>query len=150
MFKGLLTSESRHQEPTDYVGEFTSCMIYNNFAIYSLEYLRSKEYQKFFEALDTTGGFFYNKWGDALPQTMAAALLLKKSEISFGDVDGYNYGIGASCPNDLEQYTNLKCTCKQADYRGTYLKSESNCILTCFILVANMRFCTPQMLQAII
>jgi alpha 1,2-mannosyltransferase len=67
MYKGLLTRESRHQtvderDPIgEYRGEFTNCMIYNNLAIYSLNYLRSKEYTKFFESLDRTGGFFYHK-----------------------------------------------------------------------------------------
>lgn len=68
IFRGLLDHASRHQQEIDkndplgeYRGHFSNCMIYNNFAIYSLKYLRSPEYTKFFDYLDQSGGFFYHK-----------------------------------------------------------------------------------------
>ncbi|CEP07838.1 hypothetical protein [Parasitella parasitica] len=67
IFKGLLNEDSRHKQmdPSnplgEYNGHFSNCMIYNNFAIYSLQFLKSKEYSKYFDELDASGGFFYHK-----------------------------------------------------------------------------------------
>ncbi|KAK4520605.1 uncharacterized protein ATC70_006483 [Mucor velutinosus] len=138
IFKGLLHEESR-KRPVDpsnplgeHIGHFTNCMIYNNFAIFSLQFLRSKEYTKYFDELDASGGFFYHKWGDALPQTIAAGLLLKRSEIAFDDVPGYTFAAGAVCPRDISEYAKLKCTCTQNDWR-----------------THNMRHCSPTFMRAI-
>lgn len=38
------------------------CMFYNNFEMASFELFRSREYEKYFEYLDKTGGFFYERW----------------------------------------------------------------------------------------
>lgn len=95
----------------DYAGHYSNCMIYNNFMIVSLSFLRSKEYNMFFDELDASGGFFYERWGDAFPQTMAAAFFLTREQISFNDIAGYSYDDGAICPFDINQYVDLKCTC---------------------------------------
>lgn len=95
----------------DHSGHYSNCMIYNNYMIISLDFLRSKEYNLFFDALDSSGGFFYEQWGDAFPQTMAAALFLTRKQISFDDITGYHYDEGAVCPIDINQYVDLKCTC---------------------------------------
>lgn len=67
IYKGFLNDASRNaaidiNDPLgEYAGEYSNCMMYNNFAIYSLKYLRSPEYVKFFDYLDQSGGFFYHK-----------------------------------------------------------------------------------------
>ncbi|OAD01869.1 glycosyltransferase family 15 protein, partial [Mucor lusitanicus CBS 277.49] len=112
---GFIGSRNKPIDPNNPLGEhsghFTNCMIYNNFAIFSLQFLRSKEYTKYFDELDASGGFFYHRWGDALPQTIAASLLLKRSEIAYNDIPGYASGAGSVCPQDINEYAELKCTC---------------------------------------
>ncbi|KAG2210709.1 hypothetical protein INT46_010635 [Mucor plumbeus] len=76
---------------------------------------------------NASGGFFYHKWGDALPQTVAAGLFLKRSEISFTNIPGYEYGSGAVCPENLNQYAKLKCTCNLNDWRRY---NTMNCLPT--------------------
>lgn len=67
IFKALLHENGRNKpvDPSnplgEYSGHFSNCMIYNNFAIFSLQFLRSKEYTKYFDELDASGGFFYHK-----------------------------------------------------------------------------------------
>lgn len=68
IYKSLLHEDIREFEDWesnaalgDHSGHFSNCMIYNNYMITSLDYLRSKEYTKFFDALDATGGYFYQK-----------------------------------------------------------------------------------------
>lgn len=101
-----------------YDGQYTNCMIYNNFMIVSLDFLRSKEYNLYFDELDASGGFFYQRWGDALPQTLAVALFLKSNEIVMDDLDGYEHHMGAICPNDISTFIDLKCTCNPDNYKG--------------------------------
>ncbi|KAI8083406.1 nucleotide-diphospho-sugar transferase [Gilbertella persicaria] len=138
IYKALLNDQSRYQSPNpsnplgEYNGHFSNCMVYNNFMIASLDFLRSKEYTKYFDALDMSGGFFYQKWGDSMSQTVAAALLLERSELAYNHILGYEYKSAAICPTDFEVYVNAKCSCTQSDYR-----------------VNNMRFCTPLFMKAI-
>lgn len=40
---------------------YNGCLFWNNFAIYSLDYMRSSAYRAFFEYLDKEGGFFYER-----------------------------------------------------------------------------------------
>lgn len=51
---------------TDDDGEtYNSCHFWTNFEIASLSLWRSTEYLKYFDYLDKTGNFFYERWGDA-------------------------------------------------------------------------------------
>jgi alpha 1,2-mannosyltransferase len=46
-------------------GGFNLCHFWSNFEIASLNLWRSAEYRDFFNYLDQTGNFFYERWGDA-------------------------------------------------------------------------------------
>lgn len=46
-------------------GEYNLCHFWSNFEIASMDFWRSEPYTKYFETLDNTGGFFYERWGDA-------------------------------------------------------------------------------------
>lgn len=67
IFKGLFNDESRRKQIDtnnalgEYNGHFSNCAINNNYAIFSLRFLKSKEYTKYFDELDASGGFFYHK-----------------------------------------------------------------------------------------
>jgi alpha 1,2-mannosyltransferase len=41
--------------------EYNFCHFWTNFQIADLSFFRSKEYQKYFEYLDRTGNFFYER-----------------------------------------------------------------------------------------
>ncbi|KAI8997581.1 glycolipid 2-alpha-mannosyltransferase-domain-containing protein [Pilobolus umbonatus] len=45
----------------DEVDQFNNCHIWNNFQIADLSFFRSEAYQRFFEYLDNTGNFFYER-----------------------------------------------------------------------------------------
>lgn len=51
-------------------GDYNLCHFWSNFEIASLEFYRSEAYSKYFEFLDSTGGFFYERWGDAPVHTI--------------------------------------------------------------------------------
>jgi len=46
-------------------GDYNNCHFWSNFEIASLEFWRGEAYLKYFEYLDRSGGFYYERWGDA-------------------------------------------------------------------------------------
>jgi alpha 1,2-mannosyltransferase len=59
--------------------------------------------------LDASGGFFYERWGDAPVHSIFASLFLKKDEVHFFNDVGYSHSIYQHCP---EQEVLLeKCSC---------------------------------------
>ncbi|KAI8589022.1 putative alpha-1,2-mannosyltransferase [Geranomyces variabilis] len=71
---------------------------WSNFEIASLRWLRSPEYATFFEFLDQTGNFYYERWGDAPVHSVAAGMLLKPSELHYFEDIGYRHGDRVHCP----------------------------------------------------
>ncbi|KOS22846.1 Glycolipid 2-alpha-mannosyltransferase 1 [Escovopsis weberi] len=90
---------------------YNLCHFWSNFEIGSLEWLRSKPYTDFFESLDRDGGFFYERWGDAPIHSIAAGLLLNKSEIQFFDDIAYWHVPFTHCPTSEQRRTDLRCHC---------------------------------------
>ncbi|KAF3012568.1 alpha 1,2-mannosyltransferase 2.4.1 [Neopestalotiopsis sp. 37M] len=64
---------------------YNKCHFWSNFEIADLNFFRSQAYLDYFEFLDKAGGFFYERWGDAPVDSIAAALFLNKSEILIVD-----------------------------------------------------------------
>ena len=74
------------------------CHYWNNMEITRLEWFRGPVYQDFFKALDASGGFFYERWGDAPVRTLALLLLAEKSSVIFFDELGYQHPWWIKCP----------------------------------------------------
>jgi mannosyltransferase len=71
--------------------DYNLCHFWSNFEIANLDFFRSERYVKFFEHLDKSGGFFYERWGDAPVHTIGLAAMLNKTQIHhFADI-GYKY-----------------------------------------------------------
>ncbi|KAI7877573.1 glycosyl transferase [Lichtheimia hyalospora FSU 10163] len=91
---------------------YNLCHFWTNFEIASLDLWRSNDYLKFFHYLDRSGGFFYERWGDAPVHSIAAAMLLRKDEFHFFNDIGYRHTAYTHCPVEPE-YRN-KCSCDPA------------------------------------
>lgn len=63
-----------------------------------MDFYRSPEYLSYFNHLDSIGGFFYERWGDAPVHSIAAALLLDRSEVHYFDNIGYYHAPVMHCP----------------------------------------------------
>ncbi|KAG1304001.1 hypothetical protein G6F64_009584 [Rhizopus arrhizus] len=61
-------------------GGYNLCHYWSNFEIASLNLWRDPRYQDYFDYLDSTGNFFYERWGDAIVHSLAAGLFLNKSQ----------------------------------------------------------------------
>jgi alpha 1,2-mannosyltransferase len=67
----------------------TPYLVWSNFEIADLDFWRSPAYMAYFEYLDSKGGFYYERWGDAPVHSLAAALLLPKDKLHFFAPIGY-------------------------------------------------------------
>jgi alpha 1,2-mannosyltransferase len=100
--------------------EYNLCHFWSNFEIASLDFFRSKAYQDYFEFLDKTGGFYYERWGDAPVHSIAVSLFLPKDKIQFFNDIGYRHGPYTHCPRG-KAYQFGHCYCDPRhnfDYDG--------------------------------
>ncbi|KAL7324613.1 hypothetical protein PS15p_209781 [Mucor circinelloides] len=88
---------------------YNTCHFWSNFEVGDLSLWRSEAYLKLFDYLDRSGGFFYERWGDAPVHSIAAAILLKKSEFHFFNDIGYRHTSYTHCPAGDDFRT--KCSC---------------------------------------
>ncbi|GAA5915292.1 hypothetical protein JCM6882_005181 [Rhodosporidiobolus microsporus] len=83
----------------------------SNFEIGSLAFLRSKAYTEYFDYLDRSGGFSYERWGDAPVHSIGAALFLKPEEMHYFSDIGYFHNPFLNCPVDEGILRERRCSC---------------------------------------
>ncbi len=94
---------------------YNGCHFWSNFEVADLDFWRSQTYTEYFNYLDKTGGFFYERWGDAPIHTIAASLLLKKSEIQMFNDFGYFHNPNHACPKSRKVLKDNKCSCESEE-----------------------------------
>ncbi|RMZ54458.1 hypothetical protein APUTEX25_002034, partial [Auxenochlorella protothecoides] len=95
---------------TEHTVPYTGCHYWSNFEIGSLAFFRSEAYQAFFAALERSGGFFYERWGDAPVHSLAAlALLDARAAIHFFDDIGYRHDDAMHCPQAPDAVRHCSC-----------------------------------------
>ena len=95
-------------------------LVWSNFEIADLDFFRSPHYLAFFDYLDKTGNFYYERWGDAPVHSIAAALFLPKSQLHFFNEIGYEHPPFQHCPRGEPHHLG-HCSCKftnNIDYTG--------------------------------
>lgn len=93
-------------------GNYNFCHFWSNFEIADMDFWRGEAYSKYFDYLDQSGGFFYERWGDAPVHSLAASLFLDKDEIHFFEDIGYTHTPYTHCPdNCLER--GMRCSCRE-------------------------------------
>lgn len=93
---------------------YNRCHFWSNFEIGDLDFWRSEPYMKFFEFLDSKGGFYYERWGDAPVHSIGAALLARKDQIHFFNDIGYRHNPFQHCPQG-DSHAQGKCWCDPTD-----------------------------------
>ncbi|KAJ3489079.1 hypothetical protein NLI96_g2376 [Meripilus lineatus] len=89
---------------------YNRCHFWSNFEIGDLDFWRSVPYMKFFEFLDSKGGFYYERWGDAPVHSIGASLFAHKDQIHFFNDIGYRHNPFQHCPQG-ESHKRGKCWC---------------------------------------
>ena len=82
-----------------------------------MDFWRSEAYSTFFDYLDNTGGFYYERWGDAPVHSIGAALLANKSQVHFFRDIGYRHPPFQRCPQGA-LHSKGKCWCDPGDSFG--------------------------------
>ncbi|KAF4623876.1 hypothetical protein D9613_002386 [Agrocybe pediades] len=90
---------------------YNLCHFWSNFEIANMEFWRGEAYMSFFEYLDSQGGFYYERWGDAPVHSIAAALFASKDQIHFFDEIGYEHAPYTHCPKEGDHFTRGRCSC---------------------------------------
>ena len=89
----------RYTPIIDSNSDYNLCHFWSNFEIGDLNFFRSDGYKKYFEYLDSKGGFYYERWGDAPVHSIAVSLLLDKNEVHHFDEIGYMHVPFNTCPS---------------------------------------------------
>ncbi|EQB61002.1 alpha- -mannosyltransferase [Vairimorpha apis BRL 01] len=93
---------------------YNGCHFWSNFEIASFDFFRSDVYLDYFKYLDMSGGFFYERWGDAPVHTLAASLFLEKKLIHFFDDIGYEHPPYSHCPSSPSRLVDCECRPKDS------------------------------------
>ncbi|KAJ3732980.1 glycosyltransferase family 15 protein [Lentinula guzmanii] len=94
LFEWEPTIPTLWQTVKDFIAEFP-----HNFEIADMNFWRSEAYIAFFEYLETKGGFYYERWGDAPVHSIAAALFARRDQIHFFRDIGYKHEPFQHCPS---------------------------------------------------
>ncbi|CAG8446229.1 13565_t:CDS:2 [Acaulospora morrowiae] len=94
---------------------YNLCHFWSNFEIADLNFWRSSPYREFFNYLDKSGGFFYERWGDAPVHSIAVALFTQKSRVHFFNDIAYRHAPYAHCPEEREYHDTGRCHCNPGD-----------------------------------
>ncbi|KAI8904046.1 glycosyltransferase family 15 protein [Gorgonomyces haynaldii] len=102
--------------------QFTGCHFWSNFEIARLDLWNNKDYISYFEHLDRSGGFFYERWGDAPVHSLYLALTLQPHQLKRFDHVGYSHDGYMNCdPSLVDKY---KCQCSKTDYGGSWCRDK--------------------------
>lgn len=93
-------------------GEYNTCHYWSNFEVASLNLYRNEIYEGYFQHLDRTGNFFYERWGDAPVHSIAFSYMLSPDDIQYFDNTGYFHGKIGNCPRERDKLKELNCSCK--------------------------------------
>jgi alpha 1,2-mannosyltransferase len=103
---------------------YNLCHFWSNFEIADMDFWRSEAYTAFFEYLETKGGFYYERWGDAPVHSIAAALFARRDQIHFFRDIGYRHEPFQHCPSG-EQHQKNRCAC---DSKDTFDYTPNSCL----------------------
>lgn len=101
--------------------KYNLCHFWSNFEVADMNFWRGPAYTAFFEYLDSKGGFYYERWGDAPVHSVAAALFASRDQIQFFDEIGYEHNPYTHCPKLGNNWEKGRCSCDPArsfDYDG--------------------------------
>ncbi|KAK6462150.1 nucleotide-diphospho-sugar transferase [Scheffersomyces coipomensis] len=103
-------------------GGYSTCHFWSNFEIADMDFYRDDAYNEWFKYLDSTGKFYYERWGDAPVHSVGVGLFADKSKVHWFRDIGYYHNPFYNCPN-----TPSKRGCETATFTNAILNSE-NCM----------------------
>jgi alpha 1,2-mannosyltransferase len=77
----------------DSQGGYNNCQFFSNFEIGDLRFFRGQQYEAYFNWLDKSAGFYYERYGDAPIHTLSVSMFLPKNEIWYFQDIGYQHDL---------------------------------------------------------
>jgi alpha 1,2-mannosyltransferase len=102
----------------DSTGTYNNCQFFSNFEIGSLDFFRGEANEAYFQHLDTRGGFYYERFGDAPIHTLSTSLFLPKSQQWFFRDIGYQHDTARHCPPNMA----ARCACEATGLDENFYK----------------------------
>ncbi|ODV81236.1 glycosyltransferase family 15 protein [Suhomyces tanzawaensis NRRL Y-17324] len=106
--------------------EYNLCHFWSNFEIARTDLFTSEIYQKYFEHLDASGGFYRERWGDAPVHSLAIGMMLELRDVHYFRDIGYKHSAIGHCPGnspigqklykESENYSRAKSGIKPDEY----------------------------------
>lgn len=78
---------------------YSTCHFWSNFEIGDMDFFRGEAYSAYVKHLDSTGNFYYERWGDAPVRSLGLALFADKRKIHWFRDIGYHHPPYRHCPN---------------------------------------------------
>lgn len=101
-----LTENQQNPQKNEVAG-YSTCHFWSNFEIADMDFFRGEAYDKWFQYLDSTGNFYYERWGDAPIRSLGLGLFANKTQIHWFRDIGYFHDPYQNCPN--HQNETMKC-----------------------------------------
>ncbi|ODV87024.1 glycosyltransferase family 15 protein, partial [[Candida] arabinofermentans NRRL YB-2248] len=105
--------------------EFTMCHFWSNFEIARTDLFTSLPYQQYFEFLESSKGFYTERWGDAPIHSLAAGMFLNYSNIHYFRDIGYEHSTLTHCPYNAP-LQKQKPYEKSKKYKNLYVEHDEN------------------------
>lgn len=106
-------------------GGYSTCHFWSNFEIGDFDFWRSEAYDNWVNYLDSTGKFYYERWGDAPVHSLGLSLFADKSKIHWFRDIGYYHDPYQHCPN-----TPTTKSCKLGSFCKYENLQDQNCMGT--------------------
>ncbi|GMM37303.1 putative mannosyltransferase [Saccharomycopsis crataegensis] len=119
-FQWLL--EDMQNPEKNQIAGYSTCHFWSNFEIADMDFFRGEAYSKWFEHLDNSGGFYYERWGDAPVHAIGLGLFEDKSRIHFFRDIGYHHMPFTNCPNSD------RCDCEAGKFVPWFSVEKENCM----------------------
>jgi len=119
---GWILENEQNPEQTEIANGYSTCHFWSNFEIGDMDFYRGEAYSKWMEHLNSNGGFYYERWGDAPVHSLGLALFADKSQIHWFRDIGYEHFPYYNCPDSP------KCKrCKAGRFSNFKNLNNQNC-----------------------
>ncbi|KAG7661293.1 KTR4 [[Candida] subhashii] len=94
-----LVEDLQNPQKNKVAGGYSTCHFWSNFEIADMDFFRGDAYNNWFKYLDSTGKFYYERWGDAPVHSIGVSLFADKKKIHWFRDIGYFHDPYFNCPN---------------------------------------------------
>lgn len=120
-----ITENQQNPKKARVANGYSTCHFWSNFEIADMDFYRGEAYTNWFNYLDSTGKFFYERWGDSPVHSLGLALFADRRKIHWFRDIGYHHTPYVHCPNTP---TTRGCTVGEfSDHNSDY---DQNCMAT--------------------